>query len=630
MRMDIKGIAELAGVSPATVSKVINHKDDRISDRTRERVLDTVRRYHYSPYGSTSSPRTDWQIAVLLRAPVASDSTLDGIIRAVQERGFAPIVFDSFFDPAQEEANIEAIRQAGCAGIIWEPTTEESINQLPRLKQLGVPIITTGIFGGDNSLLQPYFEASYRMTEKLIHLGHTNIGCLYAHGRRTEDFLAGYRSCLFDHGIPYRKDLVFDELGAKSAMAITKRDLTAVVSSHYHRAVEFSNLMETLHFRIPADVSLVSLKNDTSASKVHLKATNISTYTINNSDFGAHIGRQLISSIEGTEAPPSFVQGFHLDNESTVAVPPSAGTKNVVVVGSLHMDNYLRMSELPSNGVTMSSHAPRSYLGGKGANEAVGVTKLGHRVAMIGNVGTDYDANLFFHEFERWGINDSGVRRVENQETGKSFIFLDSKGRSMITIVSGANATLTAEEVHKRAALFDDAACCLVQTEVPLDAVEAACLEARERGLLTILKPSACGPLPKNLLGLVNYLVPDEGELGELIPDAGSVDEKAAKLVAAGVGTVIVTLGAHGCYVRTSNSGKLYTTQERAAVDDAGAGDAFISALASYLLYGYSLDKAVRIANYAAGLSVMRHGVIPSLIDRFALEAAIADGELED
>ena len=62
--MDIGDIAKLAGVSPSTVSKVINHKDASISASTRERVLKVVRDYHYTPYSRARANR-DWLIGVI-------------------------------------------------------------------------------------------------------------------------------------------------------------------------------------------------------------------------------------------------------------------------------------------------------------------------------------------------------------------------------------------------------------------------------------------------------------------------------------------------------------------------------------------------------------------------------------
>ena len=90
-----------------------------------------------------------------------------------------------------------------------------------------------------------------------------------------------------------------------------------------------------------------------------------------------------------------------------------------------------------------------------------------------------------------------------------------------------------------------------------------------------------------------------------------------------------MTLGDRGCYVRDKSREEYYPAQEFDPIDSSGACDAFISSLVSYLLYGYSMDEAIRISHYAAGFSVTRQGVVPSLIDRSSLESYIRRKEPE-
>lgn len=102
---------------------------------------------------------------------------------------------------------------------------------------------------------------------------------------------------------------------------------------------------------------------------------------------------------------------------------------------------------------------------------------------------------------------------------------------------------------------------------------------------------------------------------------------KTAFLLECGIEIVIATLGERGCYVRCVNLDKYFPAVPFPSVDNTGASDAFISALASYLLYGYSLEEAVQIATYAAGFCISREGVVPSLIDRRSLETYIKQQE---
>ena len=197
----------------------------------------------------------------------------------------------------------------------------------------------------------------------------------------------------------------------------------------------------------------------------------------------------------------------------------------------------------------------------------------------------------------------------------------------MISILAGANNTLTPEDIQKRKRFFKNTGYCLIQSEIPLDTVAEACRVAHEYGAKTILKPSVCGHIPSEVLAQVDILIPNEDELNELCPDYASIEEKTAFLLECGIEIVIATLGERGCYVRCVNLDKYFPAVPFPSVDNTGASDAFISALASYLLYGYSLEEAVQIATYAAGFCISREGVVPSLIDRRSLETYIKQQE---
>ena len=183
--------------------------------------------------------------------------------------------------------------------------------------------------------------------------------------------------------------------------------------------------------------------------------------------------------------------------------------------------------------------------------------------------------------------------------------------------------SLSEEDIYRNRRYFENGRFCLVQTEVPPDAVLAACRTARTCGVTTILKPASCLSLAPELLKYVDILVPNQDEITLLCPE-GTLEEKADFFLKQGVQTVIITLGADGCYVKTAEWAESFPAEKFQAIDNTGACDAFISALAVYLQRGRSLRQAVRIATFAAGFCITREGVVPSLIDRGSLEAYIA------
>lgn len=625
--MNIRDIARIAGVSTSTVSKIVNGKDSSISEETRKKVLTIVKEYHYKPYASAAKRTCSYTIGVLLRSPISFDSTLDGIIQAAQNAGYATDAYNSYSDPERELKNIAAICGRNVDGVIWEPATPDSLAYASQFPE-GTPLLTIGPNGGDQSLLLPYKEAAYKLTNELIERGHQHIACLMTRGRRTQDFFEGFRSCLFDHQLPYSDDLVYYDLNDSLPSKIGSRDITGFVSSHYRRALEFTQMIRPLHYRLPEDASLVSIKNDTTEALAYPGNAEISTYTIRNSDFGAYLCEKLIAQIEhDKEQHPSFVQDFHLDNTSTVAAPPTSAVKHVLVVGSINIDHYLSMPRLPHIGGTVSTKSAARYPGGKGVNQAIGAAKLGHHVTLIGNVGVDNGSDYIFKAMEQHGVNTAGVRRCAGEDTGSSFIFLDPNGESIIAILSGANASLTPDDITSNERLFDNAGYCLIQTEIPLESAKVAAITARRHHAKTIIKPSSCDYLPDSIVANADILVPNEHELAIIETEGKTMEDKAAHLLERGAGCVIVTQGEYGCYLRGQNVECHYPAADFTPVDSTGAGDAFISAFASYLMYGYTVRQAVEIATYAAGYSITRKGVIPSLIDRLSLDAYVHHSE---
>ena len=127
----------------------------------------------------------------------------------------------------------------------------------------------------------------------------------------------------------------------------------------------------------------------------------------------------------------------------------------------------------------MSSYA--KFPGGKGLNQAVGLTKLGHQATLIGCLGSDTDANYLYKELEKYHVTTDGITRIQDTETGQAYIYVETSGDSMISILPGANTALTPKNRTAKH-LFMDASFCLIQTEIPLSAVEKACEIAQHSG----------------------------------------------------------------------------------------------------------------------------------------------------
>ena len=620
--MTIKEIAALAGVSISTVSKIMNHKDASISPETRERVLRIVKEFNYTPYSgvAASADPDPFVIGVLVRS-AETNLALNGIISAARELGYTVLVTESDGQEELELRGILALCRHRVSGVLWEPLNERSLSYADRFAASRIPFLLFNSANADGALNIDFERMGYDASMALIQSHHTEIACLLSPGTRTERFLSGYRRCLFESGIPYQEGLIFHEVDDSLIHKITRHAVTGVVSSHFKTALCLYRDLNALHYQIPRDVSLVSLRND---SREFTAYPEISTLTIPHFHFGRHLGAQLISLIENPDhAPAPFGEHPSLDNSATIDIPLTRRTQPIIVVGSINIDTYLKMDRLPSTGKSTLTTSSAIYAGGKGMNQAVGASRLGGHVALIGAVGNDVDADLIYSSLREQGIDTGGVRSTAGSVTGKAYIFVQRDGDSLISILAGANASLSEEDIYRNRRYFENGRFCLVQTEVPPDAVLAACRTARACGVTTILKPASCLSLAPELLKYVDILVPNQDEITLLCPE-GTLEEKADFFLKQGVQTVIITLGADGCYVKTAEWAEFFPAEKFQAIDNTGACDAFISALAVYLQKGRSLRQAVRIATFAAGFCITREGVVPSLIDRGSLEAYIA------
>jgi ribokinase len=296
----------------------------------------------------------------------------------------------------------------------------------------------------------------------------------------------------------------------------------------------------------------------------------------------------------------------------------------IVVVGSINQDLVVRVPRHPVPGETILGTGHFTASGGKGANQAVAVARLGQSVAMVGRVGDDDPGRAMRAGLEVEGIDARGVSTDPEVGTGLAVITLDVGGENAIVVSPGANGTLPVTEITSAAPTLAAAEVVLLQLEVPLDIVAAAAAEA---GGVVILNPAPARPLPAALLQHVAILVPNRSELGVL---SGTDEPRSFAEVEAALarlpfeGRVVVTLGADGAVVADDRGLTHVAAPKIEPVDTTAAGDAFCGALADATARGEDLIDAVRWAVHAGALAAMRIGAQPSLPTADEVRALIA------
>lgn len=287
--------------------------------------------------------------------------------------------------------------------------------------------------------------------------------------------------------------------------------------------------------------------------------------------------------------------------------------RSVLVVGSSNTDMVVVTPRLPRLGETVLGGTLFMNPGGKGANQAVAIARMGVKVAFISKTGSDIFGHQFQQMFMEEGIDASCVFTDLNHPSGVALISVDNKGQNTIIVASGANAYLSIDDARQADELIQSCSMVLMQLEIPIETVMYVAERAYELGKPVVLNPAPAIDLPLSLLEKLYLITPNETE-AESISGITIIDEETAKQAAMcickrGVKHVIITLGEKGAFVYSENqTGGLVPSFKVDVKDTTAAGDVFNGALVAALIEGRSLMQATEFACKASAISVTRSG----------------------
>ena len=191
--------------------------------------------------------------------------------------------------------------------------------------------------------------------------------------------------------------------------------------------------------------------------------------------------------------------------------------KKVVVLGSLNMDYVINVEKMPQKGETILGLAMSKTPGGKGANQAYAIGKLGGKVSMIGAVGEDENGKILKKNLNSVGVNTEGIMELAGVCTGNAVITVDKAAENSIIVLQGANARLTKTDIDANKQIIVDSDVLVMQLEIPVEVVEYAARIASESGTIVILDPApAAADLPDTLWQCIDVIKPNETELAAL------------------------------------------------------------------------------------------------------------------
>ncbi|HEU0185687.1 MAG TPA: ribokinase [Blastocatellia bacterium] len=309
----------------------------------------------------------------------------------------------------------------------------------------------------------------------------------------------------------------------------------------------------------------------------------------------------------------------------------------IVVIGSLNADLVVRLERMPAPGETVTGTDFSVFPGGKGANQACAVARLGAASAMVGRVGADHYGEWLKDSLASSGVDVSFVQKDTSASSGTAVISVDAVGQNQIVIIPGANDAFLPEHLEQCGDLIASAGIVLLQLEIPQETVEAAARLAKASGATVILDPAPAQPVSGEILNLVDYLTPNETELAALTGVQSSEKfsreytvSAAQSLRARGARKVIVKMGSLGALLVAEKEELFWPALPVVAIDTTAAGDAFNAAFAFALLKGHSEFEAGDWATAAAACSVTRKGAQPSLPTFEEVEAMLKQRHMID
>lgn len=301
----------------------------------------------------------------------------------------------------------------------------------------------------------------------------------------------------------------------------------------------------------------------------------------------------------------------------------------ILIVGSLGIDYTFSTAKFPNEGETIIGKDFKVAPGGKGANQAVQVARLGADTTMIGKLGKDTNANLLLKVIDEAKIHRENMLFSDTTPTQVADIILEEEEgkdtKNRIIIIQGANMDIKPEEIAFLKEDIKKYDMVILQLEIPMAINELVAKYAYDAGVPVMLNSAPSAPLSDELLSHLTYISPNEHEAKDITGVEITYDENGdvnmdtvrkacEELRNKGVKNALITLGGSGAAILT-DEGFFHAPCCKGldVKDPTAAGDSFVGAFCTAICCGLDMNEVLTFANHVAGLTVCEFGALPAI-----------------
>lgn len=293
----------------------------------------------------------------------------------------------------------------------------------------------------------------------------------------------------------------------------------------------------------------------------------------------------------------------------------------ISVVGSINMDQTVTAVKIPLKGETVSGTSLSYVPGGKGANQAVAMARLGAEVEMFGCVGDDANGSALIENLSANGVKTDNILKVSGVPTGLAIITVGDNDNTIV-VIGGANNCVDCNYIDSIKGELLQSDYVVLQHEIPTETVEYVLDICDKHGIKTVLNPAPARKLSRKVWQKATWLTPNVHEAKAIFGETVSLED-TLKMCS---GKIVITLGESGA-VMSKSDGSIVRVPARKTnvVDTTGAGDTLNGAFCVMLAENKSPEYALNFANVAASLSVEKLGAQSGMPTRKEVEAVLGE-----